>query len=192
MAARLLRSSSIAVVILTLAACARPSGSTASPPSPTPSAASSVSPTGLTLQSVGPGIAIAVSATATVTFRAGTSSREYQLASGSNPRNALDLESRQAFLDLGTTATQELSVTVIGGGAPGATLKGPSRVLASFDDSVAHVGGIATVGQGTCTLTLSRFGQDGMAGMLDCEDVAPVMGAASPVSFQASLDAVPA
>ena len=192
MAVRLLRLASIAAVILALAACAKPLSSTASARSPTPSAAPSVSPPGSTLQSVGPGIAIALRATATVTFRAGTFSREYQLASGSNPRNALDLDSRQAFLDLGATATQELSVTVIGGGSPGATLKGPSRVLASFDDSVAHVGGIATVGQGTCTLTLSRFGQDGMEGLLDCEDVAPAMGAAAPVSFQASLDAVPA
>ena len=185
------RLSSIVVVIFALAACARPVGGTTPAASPTPSPAASASPPS-TLQSAGPGIAIALRATATITFRAGTFSREYQLASDSNPRNAVDLESRQAFLDLGATATQELSVTVIGGGSSGATLKGPNQVLASFDDSVAHVGGIATVGQGTCTLALTRFGRDGMAGMLDCEDVAPAMGATTPVSFKASLDAVPA
>jgi len=31
-----------------------------------------------------------------------------------------------------------------------------------------------------------------MAGDLDCQDVAPSMGAGSPVSFQASVDALPA
>ena len=137
-------------------------------------------------------MAIALKGSARVTFQAAGFTREYQLASNANPGSGLDPEGRQAFLDFGTLETQELRVTVIDGGAAGATLKGPNQVLASFEDSVAHMGGIATVGQGTCTLSLTVFGAAGITGELDCQDIAPLMAAGGPVSFRASLDAVPA
>jgi hypothetical protein len=172
--------------LVALAACASTSSTRSAGTSPATTEATTPS-----AQSPGPGIGIALNATATISFQSSGSSRQYQLTSGSNPANALDLESHQAFLDLGSSGTQELRVTVVAGGAPGVTLQGPSQVLASFEDAVAHVGGIATVGQGSCTLMLTRFGSDGMAGSLDCQNVAPSLGSASPVSFQASLDAVP-
>jgi hypothetical protein len=175
------------VALLALAACASTSASHTAGTSPTSELAATPS-----AQSAGPGIEIALKATATISFQSSGFSRQYQLASGSNLANSLDLESHQAFLDLGSSSTQELRVTVVGGGAPGVTLQGPREVLASFEDTVARVGGIATVGQGSCTLMLTRFGSDGMAGSLDCQNVAPSLGSASPVSLQASLDAVPA
>lgn len=180
------RLSAIALAILVPIACASLSGNSRPSSSPTESAGSSLAP-----QSPGPGIAIALRARATVMFHAGGFTRQYQLDSDSNPANDLQLESGQAFLDLGSSNDQELRVTVVGSGAPGATLKGADQVLAFFTDEVARVGGIATVGQGTCTLALTRFGTTGMAGNLDCEDVAPLMGASGPVDFQASFDAVP-
>jgi hypothetical protein len=175
------------VALVALAACASTSSTRSSGTTPTSAAAPTPS-----AQSPGPGIGIALKATATISFQSGGFSRQYQLSSGSNSANAIDLESHQAFLDLGASGIQELRVTVVGDGAPGVTLQGPRQVLASFEDAVAHVGGIATVGQGSCILMLTRFGTDGMAGSLDCQNVAPSLGSASPVSFQASLDAVPA
>ena len=158
-----------------------------SSPSPTLTAA----PATGSSPSSAPGLAVALKATASITFRAVGFTRSYTLDSDSNPANGLTTSSRQAFLDLGLSSGQELHVTVVGDGAPGATLRGATEILASFTDSVAHGGGIATVGQGTCTLALTRFGADGMAGTLDCENVAPLMGAAGPVGFTASIDAVP-
>lgn len=70
-------------------------------------------------------------------------------------------------------------------------MKGPNQILAAFGDLVEH-GGIATVGRGQCTLALPRFGTDRLAGSLDCENVATLVGAVGPVSFQASVDGIPA
>jgi hypothetical protein len=179
------------MTLLSLVACASQATDGKSSPSPS-SPVAAASPSAASSHSPGPGVAIALKGSATITFRAAGFSREYQLASGSNTSNGLEVGSGQAFLDLGGLSTEELRVTVISGGAPGVTLKGAGQVLASFEDETAHVGGIATVGQGICTLTLTRFGSDGLAGDLDCQDVAPSMGAGSPVGFQASLDAVPA
>lgn len=158
-----------------------------SPPSPAVSAA----PATVSSASSAPGLAVALKATASITFQSAGFTKTYTLDSDSNPANGLTTSSGQAFLDLGTSSGQELHVTVIGDGAPGAMLRGATEILASFTDSVAHVGGIATVGQGTCTLLLTRFGPDGLAGSLDCENVAPLMGAGGPVGFTASLNALP-
>lgn len=156
-----------------------------------PSPAASATPATVSSPSSARGLAIALKATASITFRAAGFTRSYTLDSDSNPANGLTTNSGQAFLDLGLSSGQELHVTVVGDGAPGATLRGATEILASFTDSVAHVGGISTVGQGTCTLALTRFGADGLGGFLDCENVAPLMGATGPVAFTASIDAVP-
>lgn len=155
---------------------------------PTPSAVASLSPSA----SAGPGGGIALKATATINFRAGSFSSTYMLDSDSNPANGLVLSSRQAFLDLGSSSTQELRVTVIGGGAANSDLSGPDQVLASFADEATHQGGIATTGQGSCKLHLATFGADGLSGSLDCENVAPLMGSSAPVEFQASIQATQA
>lgn len=138
------------------------------------------------------GIGIALKATATVTFHGAGFDRNYTLDSSGNAANGLTMESRQAFLDLGGPQAQELKVTVIGDAAAGAHLQGANQVLANFTDSVAKQGGIATQGQGVCTLDLTRFGSDGLAGNLDCENVVPDLGSTAPVSFRATIDAVSA
>ena len=155
---------------------------------PSPSATVSTSPS----TSPGPGGGIALKATATINFRAGSFSSTYTLDSDSNPANGLVLSSRQAFLDLGSSSTQELRVTVIGGAAANSELSGPNQVLASFTDETTHQGGIATAGQGLCKLHLATFGAAGMSGSLDCENVAPLMGSSGQVNFQASIQARPA
>ena len=142
--------------------------------------------------SPGPGGGIALKATATINFRAGSFSSTYALDSDANPANGLVLSSRQAFLDLGSSSTQELRITVIGGAAANSDLSGPNQVLASFADETTHQGGIATVGQGLCKLHLATFGATGLSGSLDCENVAPLMGSSGQVNFQASIQALPA
>ena len=185
------RLSGIFLALVVLTACARPASSGQSTPSPTPSN-TTASPLTAPTESPATGLGIALKATGTVDFQSHGFSHEYQLSSASNPSNLLALESHQAALNLGVPSEQQFTMTVIGGGAPGVTLKGPNEIVAAFGDLVEHVGGIATVGQGECTLALTRFGTDGLAGRLDCENVAALMGAAGPVSFQASVDAVPA
>ena len=165
---------------LLLTSCAGPSSTSAS--SKTPPAASN--PAGASL-------AIALKGSARVFFRAGNFEQSYSLQTESGQTNSIDPGGGQAYLDFGSSSTQRLGVTVVGGGASGATLKGPDKVLALFDDSVAREGGISTVGQGLCVFALTEFGSGGLGGELDCENVAPAMGASAPVRFQASISMTP-
>ncbi len=177
------RGGTVATLLLLSACASSPSGATPSP-SPSPSLTSSAPPLA--------GGALAIKGTASLTFQAGSFSRDYQLVTDPNQPSAVNLGSHQAYLNLWVPGKQDFHVYVIDGAAPGAHLSGPNQVLASFSDTDAHIGGIATVGQGICTLDLTKFGAGGMTGSFDCENVAGSMASTTPVSFRGSIDTVPA
>lgn len=137
----------------------------------------------------GSAVVVALTATAMVGFRAGSFSSTYRLDSVSGNTNSLVLNSGAAVIDVGSSNTQELRVTVFGGASRNADLSGPNQLLASFNDEGTHQGGIATIGQGVCKLHVATFSAQGMSGTLDCQNVAPLMGSSAPAGFQASIQA---